>query len=103
VRVRSGAGVDNSGGICQLGPQQPAGGPLRKGEFLVLHRAAGRLAAVERHHPADVWLGSPGRGLAAAAVPNLSQPVQYLLSQEAREEHLKEHCLSSAWMEDLAC
>lgn len=27
--------------------------PLRKGEFLVLHRARGRLAAAERHHPAD--------------------------------------------------
>lgn len=29
----------------------PAGPPLRKGEFLVLHRAHGRLAGTERHHP----------------------------------------------------
>jgi 8-oxo-dGTP diphosphatase len=36
---------------AQLGAQPPVGTPLRKGEFLVLHRAAGRLIAVERYHP----------------------------------------------------
>lgn len=35
-----------------LGAEPPAEEPLRKGEFLVLHRAAGRLAALERYHPA---------------------------------------------------
>ncbi len=29
----------------------PAGKPLRKGEFAVLHRAAGKLVALERYHP----------------------------------------------------
>ena len=38
----------------QLGSASPAERPLRKGEFLVLHRAAGRLAAVERYRPADL-------------------------------------------------
>jgi hypothetical protein len=43
------------GAACaELGAQVPQGEPLRKGEFLVLHRAAGRLAGVERHHPGDV-------------------------------------------------
>jgi phosphohistidine phosphatase SixA len=36
---------------AELGAEQPARGPLRKGEFLVLHRAAGRLIAAERYHP----------------------------------------------------
>jgi 8-oxo-(d)GTP phosphatase len=36
---------------AELGAEPPAGKPLRKGEFLVLHRAGGRLAAVERHRP----------------------------------------------------
>ena len=40
---------------AELGAESPAGRPLRKGEFLVLHRAGGKLAAVERHHPGD-WL-----------------------------------------------
>lgn len=35
----------------QLGAEVPAGPPLRKAEFWVLHRAGGKLAAVERHHP----------------------------------------------------
>ncbi len=36
---------------AELGAEPPAGGPLRKGEFLVLHRAEGRLIAAERYHP----------------------------------------------------
>jgi len=36
---------------AELGDEAPSGKPLRKGEFLVLHRARGRLVAVERHHP----------------------------------------------------
>ncbi len=36
---------------AELGAPRLAGGPLRKGEFLVLHRAAGRLVAAERYHP----------------------------------------------------
>jgi 8-oxo-(d)GTP phosphatase len=35
----------------QLGAQPPTKTPLRKGEFLVLHRAAGKLIAAERYHP----------------------------------------------------
>jgi 8-oxo-(d)GTP phosphatase len=35
----------------QLGADAPAGPPLRKSEFWVLHRADGRLIAAERHHP----------------------------------------------------
>jgi 8-oxo-(d)GTP phosphatase len=36
--------------ICeQLGAEPPTGPPLRKGGFWVLHRAAGKLAAAERH------------------------------------------------------
>ena len=40
-----------AGACIELGQDQPpdVGKPLRKGEFLVLHRAAGRLAAVERY------------------------------------------------------
>jgi 8-oxo-(d)GTP phosphatase len=34
-----------------LGAQVPPGKPLRKAEFAVLHRAAGKLAAFERYHP----------------------------------------------------
>jgi 8-oxo-dGTP diphosphatase len=36
---------------AELGSRPPPGKPLRKGEFLVLHRADGALAAVERYHP----------------------------------------------------
>jgi 8-oxo-(d)GTP phosphatase len=36
---------------AELGAESPAGSPLRKGEFLVLHRAEGRLIAAERYHP----------------------------------------------------
>ena len=39
---------------AELGAAVPPGGALRKGEFLVLHRAAGRLAGAERHHPAQI-------------------------------------------------
>ena len=39
---------------AQLGAVAPADRALRKGEFVVLHRAAGRLAGVERHHSADL-------------------------------------------------
>jgi 8-oxo-(d)GTP phosphatase len=39
---------------AELGAEPPAGVPLRKGEFLVLHRAEGRLIAAERYHP-DGW------------------------------------------------
>jgi len=40
-----------AGACTELGQEQPpdVGKPLRKGEFLVLHRAGGRLAAVERY------------------------------------------------------
>ena len=37
--------------FAELGARPPAGKPLRKGQFLVLHRAAGRLIAAERYHP----------------------------------------------------
>jgi 8-oxo-dGTP pyrophosphatase MutT (NUDIX family) len=38
--------------VCDLlGAPVPAGRSLRKGEFWVLHRAAGRLAGAERHGP----------------------------------------------------
>jgi 8-oxo-(d)GTP phosphatase len=36
---------------AELGARPPNEKPLRKGEFLVLHRAAGRLIAAERYHP----------------------------------------------------
>ncbi len=36
---------------AELGATPTAGEPLRKGEFLVLHRAAGRLIGAERYHP----------------------------------------------------
>jgi 8-oxo-dGTP diphosphatase len=36
---------------AELGTGPPPGKPLRKGEFLVLHRSGGRLAAVNRYHP----------------------------------------------------
>jgi 8-oxo-(d)GTP phosphatase len=39
---------------AELGAGPPDGVPLRKGEFLVLHRADGRLIAAERYHP-DGW------------------------------------------------
>jgi hypothetical protein len=38
---------------AQLGAAAPAERPLRKGEFMVLHRAAGKLAGIERHQPGD--------------------------------------------------
>jgi 8-oxo-(d)GTP phosphatase len=39
---------------AELGAERPAGVRLRKGEFLVLHRAGARLIAAERYHP-DGW------------------------------------------------
>jgi 8-oxo-(d)GTP phosphatase len=36
---------------AELGADSPQARPLRKGEFLVLHRADGKLAGIERHHP----------------------------------------------------
>jgi 8-oxo-(d)GTP phosphatase len=36
---------------AELGADRPPVEPLRKGEFLVLHRADGKLAAIERYHP----------------------------------------------------
>ena len=36
---------------AELGADCPPLEPLRKGEFLVLHRADGKLAAIERYHP----------------------------------------------------
>lgn len=36
---------------AQLGSEPPRRQSLRKGGFLVLHRASGTLAAIERHHP----------------------------------------------------
>jgi 8-oxo-dGTP diphosphatase len=36
---------------AELGADSPPVKPLRKGEFLVLHRADGKLAAIERYHP----------------------------------------------------
>jgi 8-oxo-(d)GTP phosphatase len=38
---------------AELGAEPPVGRPLRKAEFLVLHRAGGKLAGAERHDPAD--------------------------------------------------
>lgn len=43
---------------AELGAENPAGRPLGKGEFLVLHRAAGRLAAAEVYHPEQSLLSS---------------------------------------------
>jgi len=39
-----------------LRTENPDAKPLRKGEFAVLHRAAGILAALERYHPAEDYL-----------------------------------------------
>jgi 8-oxo-(d)GTP phosphatase len=36
---------------AELGADCPPIEPLRKGEFLILHRADGKLAAIDRHHP----------------------------------------------------
>jgi 8-oxo-(d)GTP phosphatase len=54
----------------QLGAAAPAGPPLRKSEFWVLHRAGGKLVAAERHHPE----GDEDDSLAAThpAVPRLA-------------------------------
>jgi 8-oxo-(d)GTP phosphatase len=68
-----------------LGAQSPRGKPLRKGEFAVLHRAAGKLAALERYHPDGDGLvtGSrsggqvpelPALGWSAALAGSAAQP-----------------------------
>lgn len=49
----------------QLGSEPPDGAPLRKGEFLVLHTAAGKVAAAERHFADE----APLECLATAADP----------------------------------
>ena len=41
-----------------LGGQAPTGKPLRKAEFAVLHRAGGKLAALERYHPDGALLSA---------------------------------------------
>ena len=46
---------------AQLGSGPPTDKPLRKGEFLVLHRADGTLAAVDRHRPERDALKPGGR------------------------------------------
>jgi 8-oxo-dGTP pyrophosphatase MutT (NUDIX family)/phosphohistidine phosphatase SixA len=51
-----------------LGGQNTIGKPLRKAEFAVLHRAAGKLVALERYHP-------DGHALAAAAGSRLPELV----------------------------
>jgi 8-oxo-(d)GTP phosphatase len=51
----------------QLDAAEPAGPPLRKGEFLVLHRAGGRLAEAERHHPDAARLPKPPAASLAAS------------------------------------
>jgi 8-oxo-dGTP pyrophosphatase MutT (NUDIX family)/phosphohistidine phosphatase SixA len=57
---------------AELRAPVPEGGPLRKGEFLVLHRADGVLAGFERHHPADVALPA-GAGHQRAAARRSAQ------------------------------
>ncbi len=51
-----------------LGAPSPSGKPLRKAEFAVLHRAAGKLAALERYHP-------DGSSLVKAATPRSAELV----------------------------
>jgi 8-oxo-dGTP diphosphatase len=51
-----------------LGAQPPTGKPLRKAEFAVLHRAGGKLAALERYHP-------DGNALSTAVASRLSELV----------------------------
>jgi 8-oxo-dGTP pyrophosphatase MutT (NUDIX family)/phosphohistidine phosphatase SixA len=48
-----------------VGAETPHGKPLRKSEFAVLHRAGGKLAALERYHP---------DGDALARTADMSQP-----------------------------
>jgi len=50
---RENLGVMLEAACAELGADVPAVGPLRKGEFLVLHRADGTLAAAERYHPRE--------------------------------------------------
>jgi 8-oxo-(d)GTP phosphatase len=50
------------GAACDLlGGAAPAGPPLRKSEFLVLHTAAGKLAAAERHQAGAAGLAARPR------------------------------------------
>jgi 8-oxo-(d)GTP phosphatase len=44
-----------------LGAGGATGKPLRKGEFLVLHRADGKLIVAERHHPDGAYLGTAAK------------------------------------------
>jgi 8-oxo-(d)GTP phosphatase len=64
--------------VCdQLGATVPADPPLRKGGFIVLHRAAGRLAGVERHQPEGEELADLApyrRGSPAGVTPGLIRP-----------------------------
>lgn len=53
----------------QLGAPPPDGPPLRKGGFWVLHRAAGRLAGAEVHHPDDIQLPARGSARRAGRLP----------------------------------
>jgi 8-oxo-dGTP diphosphatase len=53
-----------------VGTTAPGMTELRKGEFLVLHRASGRLAAVERYHP-DGALG-PAELLRQSQAPGMT-------------------------------
>jgi 8-oxo-(d)GTP phosphatase len=47
----------------------PPDKPLHKGEFAVLHRAAGKLVALERYHPDGDLVARVSRGRPLAAVP----------------------------------
>jgi len=49
----------------ELGSPEPSGPPLRKGEFVVLHRAHGRVAGAERHHPDGELSADPASPVAA--------------------------------------
>ena len=56
-----------------LGARRKPGKPLRKGEFAVLHRAAGKLVAVERYQPdADSLIAGEGPGAAVPELPVLA-------------------------------
>jgi 8-oxo-dGTP pyrophosphatase MutT (NUDIX family)/phosphohistidine phosphatase SixA len=52
-----------------LGAPSPSGKQLRKAEFAVLHRAAGKLVALERYHPDGSSLVNAATSRSAALVP----------------------------------
>jgi 8-oxo-(d)GTP phosphatase len=59
--------------ICdELGSPVPEGQPLRKAGFMVLHRAGGRLAGVECHHPDTDRLAASARLDPAARAARLA-------------------------------